>query len=379
MQSVLTVIVPVYNAEPYIEQCISSICKQNLDEMRIVIIDDGSTDKSSKICDDYALKDSRILVIHQNNMGKLNARKKGLELADSKYVTFVDADDWIDDGTYLTMLPYMNKNIDIIMFGKILEKGKRGREYYQSRYRHGFYQRNQIEIDIFPTMIWDTEKCQIGVPQSLCDKLFKTTLLKSVYKEMDELGRLNMAEDAVVLFPVFERANSLYIMKDNFYHYRQENTNVPEYIRSDHFFDDLYKWYKYLHRHLSFDTATEQLEYLYMKYVNQRKLVYGTSTFDLEYMFPFDKVPTKSRIIIWGAGNVGQTYYLQVNRINYCEIVAWVDNASNLYSKNVITGKHFFSMQLEYDFIIIAVNANNVVQEIKRELLLNNIPEHKIV
>ena len=91
----VSIIIPVYNLAPYIEECIQSIQKQSYENLEIIIIDDGSIDSSSEICDKIATNDTRIKVIHQNNSGVVMARKKGVELARGKYISFVDGDDWI--------------------------------------------------------------------------------------------------------------------------------------------------------------------------------------------------------------------------------------------------------------------------------------------
>ena len=93
------VIVPVYNVEQYLEKCILSILNQSYRDFELILIDDGSTDRSGEICDVYCSKDSRIKVIHQNNSGLSNARNKGIREATSDYLVFVDSDDWIDSNS----------------------------------------------------------------------------------------------------------------------------------------------------------------------------------------------------------------------------------------------------------------------------------------
>ena len=96
----ISVIVPVYNVEEFLPQCLDSILAQTLTELEIICIDDGSPDNSGKILDDYAKKDNRIIVIHQNNGGVSLARNTGIKNATGKYIGFVDPDDWIDKDFY---------------------------------------------------------------------------------------------------------------------------------------------------------------------------------------------------------------------------------------------------------------------------------------
>ena len=112
----ISVIVPVYNVENYLTQCIDSIIGQSYIDLEIILIDDGSTDSSGKICDEYALKDKRIKVIHQNNQGPSVARNRGLEEAEGDWISFIDSDDWIDREMYQKMMESLDKyKADIVL------------------------------------------------------------------------------------------------------------------------------------------------------------------------------------------------------------------------------------------------------------------------
>lgn len=92
----ISVIVPVYNVEEYLPKCIESILAQSFDDFELLLIDDGTPDRSGEICDEYAKKDFRITVVHQKNSGVTVARNKGLEIAQGDYAVFVDSDDWVE-------------------------------------------------------------------------------------------------------------------------------------------------------------------------------------------------------------------------------------------------------------------------------------------
>lgn len=103
--ALVSVIVPVYNVEKYIARCIESILSQTYENLELILVDDGSPDQSGSICDDYANKDSRILVIHQKNAGVSTARNVGIDRAKGKYLFFVDSDDWIEPNHVESLLP----------------------------------------------------------------------------------------------------------------------------------------------------------------------------------------------------------------------------------------------------------------------------------
>ena len=93
----VSIIIPIYGVELYLKQCIESVLSQTYQNLQIILVNDGSKDKCSEICDYYAIKDTRIQIIHKTNEGLVNARKSGLAIAKGEFVTFVDGDDWVGE------------------------------------------------------------------------------------------------------------------------------------------------------------------------------------------------------------------------------------------------------------------------------------------
>ena len=113
----VSVVVPVYNVERYLRQCVDSLLRQTLDDIEIILINDGSTDKSGCICDEYALKDKRIRVIHKTNEGLSVARNDGIDISTAPYIMFVDSDDWVEPE--FCEIPYniaMKSKAEIVLF-----------------------------------------------------------------------------------------------------------------------------------------------------------------------------------------------------------------------------------------------------------------------
>lgn len=122
MKNKISVIVPVYNLEKYLSRCLDSVCNQTYKNLEIILVDDGSTDNSSKICDDWAMKDSRIIVIHKENGGVSSARNVGINKATGDYIHFVDGDDWLELNCYEKIIE-VNDN-KTVMFNTYFVKSK---------------------------------------------------------------------------------------------------------------------------------------------------------------------------------------------------------------------------------------------------------------
>ncbi len=114
----LSIITPVYNVKTYIDRCIESILTQSYSHIELILIDDGSTDGSSAICDEWSKKDERIIVIHKSNGGVSSARNAGLEVVKGDYLTFVDPDDFLEQDTYLSNMEYLvaHQDVDILQY-----------------------------------------------------------------------------------------------------------------------------------------------------------------------------------------------------------------------------------------------------------------------
>lgn len=116
----ISVIVPIYNSEKYLEQCLTSLVKQTYSDLEIILVNDGSTDSSMNICEKFKKEDDRIILINKENQGLVRARKDGARKATGEYITFIDADDWIDADTYDNLREFKS---DIIAYGLVEEYG----------------------------------------------------------------------------------------------------------------------------------------------------------------------------------------------------------------------------------------------------------------
>lgn len=163
----ITVIIPVYNVEEYLRRCFESVIAQNYEKLEIIAVDDGSTDQSGKICDEYALKDNRIHIIHKENAGLGEARNSALDIMRGDYIFFVDSDDYIFPGIIKKLLKACEANeADIACCG--YQSGKK--TYYRDKKEHCF---SAVEA---------TERmfCNNGMDGNAVCKLYKAYLFRNI-------------------------------------------------------------------------------------------------------------------------------------------------------------------------------------------------------
>ena len=220
----LSVIVPVYNTEKYLRECIDSILAQTFTDFELILVNDGSTDGSGAICDEYTEKDPRIQVIHQENGGITVARKCGVRVARGEYVTFVDSDDWIEQEMYEAMLEYGGKiDPDAVICGMLLETATRILPS-QEIVKAGFYDKNRMQEELYPIMLFDFAHGTPAVNPSLCNKLFKKQLLGNIIEQVNDT--ITYGEDALCTYSGLMDADTIYIVDRNMYHYRNHSESV---------------------------------------------------------------------------------------------------------------------------------------------------------
>lgn len=206
----VSIIVPIYNAEKYIQQCLDSIQAQTYKNFEAILVDDGSPDKCGKICDDFSKKDHRFKVIHQKNGGVSSARQKGLERSSGEYTIHVDPDDWIDP----TMLEELiskaeTSNADMVICDYWIED-KLGVHYIQQ---------NLISTPNAKDVI-----NAILVENSLPGFLWNKLIRKNVCKEIDFSPKtLNISEDELFNVRVLSNNIKISYLPKAFYHYRKTN------------------------------------------------------------------------------------------------------------------------------------------------------------
>lgn len=228
-----SIIVPVYNCEKYLEQCIESVLEQKFSDYELILVDDGSTDSSGDICDKYSNKYCQVSVIHQINKGLFEARKSGVLLARGEYILSLDADDWFDENAFLSIYNILSKNTyDVLIFDfQRCHKNNRIQNNGNLLVLDKKYTRNEIINEaIFYEKI-----------NNLCNKVIKTTIYKSACKNLSM--RMINGEDLFVTLRVFNLSSKFFYLNKTLYNYRYNEYGSTMKIR-DTYFDDIEMLYK---------------------------------------------------------------------------------------------------------------------------------------
>lgn len=219
-----SIVVPIYNVEQYLEECIKSIVQQSYTNFELILVDDGSPDNCLEICNKYQKSDNRIRVIHKDNGGLVSARKAGIKVATGDYAVCVDSDDWIDKD-YLLSIHKVIKEYDpeIVCFNHT-EVTSNGNIEWRSPYREGYYTKQQIIDEIYPNLIYSENGKTF--PAAIWSKVYKIGLYRDEQLAVD--NQIKIGEDVACTVPCVAKANSIYILDHSLYHYRRNNISMTK-------------------------------------------------------------------------------------------------------------------------------------------------------
>lgn len=237
----VSIIVPVYNTEKYLKQCIDSITSQTLRDIEIIVVDDGSGEKCALLCDELALTDSRIKVIHKANAGSGFARNTGLEVASGEYVGFIDSDDYIKPEMYSYLYSAAaNNDADIAISGICFVGGNTFNQEGDYSEKHYFDKNTVFEgedlkellLGIVGALPQESEDSRYGV--SVCKNIFKRSLIcKENIRFCSE--RQFISEDTLFMVDFVKRAKKAVGIHGAFYCYRRNDASLSKSYKADRF------------------------------------------------------------------------------------------------------------------------------------------------
>lgn len=383
-KELVSVIVPVYNVKEYLEKCINSILNQTYENLEIIIVDDGSTDGSSDICDQFLEKDNRVFVIHKENGGVVSARQAGIDKAKGEYVIAIDSDDWIE----LIMISELytlavENDADIVSSGCYRESaGTYG--IVTDGIKEGIYNGDNKEF-LYRNMIWYGNSDKIGIIGSMATKLIRLSLLKKIHSKIT--NRICYSEDLIVIYGCFVHAETIVITHTVYYHYTMR-TGSAIFSVIPYYFRDINDNYLFLKNEFEDNAYREvlikQLDFLMVKWA-----LFGINYYlglnkkvSIPY-FDFDRniIEKNAKVILYSAGKVGQSYYKQICIDKLYTVVAWVDKKFLFYQEQGLNVSTIEVIKdLEYDYILLAFRQESLAESVKESLKAEyDIPEERFI
>lgn len=234
----VSVVVPIYNVERYLDRCISSIVNQTYRNLQIILVDDGSTDTCPMQCDEWAQRDERIKVIHKKNFGLGMARNTGIEHAVGKYVCFVDSDDYISkDAIALAQKNARDKHADVVLYGiTYVDQTGRIKKVCIPEAETEEYNESDVQERFLPALMGEDPRNgkSIGLPLSVCCMLFSRKLIMTAnWRFRSE--REVISEDNYAILELFRDVNRVAVLKQALYYYCDNNASLSRTYRPDRY------------------------------------------------------------------------------------------------------------------------------------------------
>ena len=379
----ISIIVPIYNQASYLAKCLHSLRKQTMQDIEVVLVDDGSTDESAKTCIKVIEMDARFHYFYQENGGPTAARNLGICHASAKYVTFLDGDDWVEPAWCQKLYDSaVNAKTELVICGHFRDQDGKAMPQH-SALAPRVYDREAVEQEIFPNLFHDDFEDDWTIYPYLWDKLFLREKLLPWMKAVDDDIRLG--EDACVTFSYLVSCKKISVIDDFLYHYVQHaNSGVRALMKLEH---DLphYRWmYHFVCKSWQGTTFDNMLRSQWRRYLLTTILLprmpfLWNDSDGRECWFPFFQVERASRVVIYGAGVFGTACRSLLQMSGYAKPVLWLDARAEALQKE---GLPVYSMgslsHASYDVVVVAILRSSTVRAVCRSLRTAGVPEEKI-
>lgn len=372
----ISVIVPIYMIDRYIGICIESIINQTYRNLEIILVDDGSEDRCSEICDLYAEKDRRIKVIHKQNGGLVSARKAGMQAATGDLIGYVDGDDRIGPGFYEAMYTAMyTSGADIVCAGHsrdLFDTSAR----FNNNVPTGLYEGTRLEW-LWERMISYGSYYRPGITTYLWNKLFKRELIEATQMRVD--NSISIGEDAAAVYPALLCSKSIYVTDNTAYHYRQREDSM---LKKSASYESEAVSLRALYRYM-FEWAKDKrygIKEQITDYVLSICIMRAGGRVPLRDMNAFGCDYKGKNVIIYSAGTFGQQLVNRLKEGNDCNVVGWIDDDYWEYRRCCLDVDPISNItKSEYDYVLIATVDRELAERIKKRLIDYGVSEKKVV
>ena len=373
----VSIIIPVYNAQDYIADCIESVRMQTYNNLEIILVNDGSTDDSLKICRNKEKKDSRIVVISKPNKGVVSARKKGIDIATGRYIMFVDSDDYVDRD-YVQSLLEVGLDCELVTSGIRINQQEIYDYIKQGRYVV------EPQSVIIKNMIYADDGVSRGIMSCMFAKRFNTEIAKEISKGLDET--IYYGEDGEFVYKYILKCKGVFVSKKCNYNYRTNDSSIT-HSRHDDFLINVNNLYLSLKKEFESNQFSSvlipQLEKWIFEHIRMSPMQMGFSenNVPIRFVFNLDEKFLNSNVVIYGAGEVGRNYIRQIKKQNLFRSFLWID--SNYQDKKLFMGEKVKSpselYEYNFDYILLAINNEKTRIQIRNSLIEMGIDKERII
>ncbi len=365
----LSVMVPVYNVESFIRRTLDSLMAQTYRNLEIIIVDDGSTDKSGQICDECAQLDPRIIVIHKKNGGIVSARKAAVREATGDYIINCDSDDWIEQDAYEHVMEIVRKyHPDMVAFGMTKEYDG-FTEKYPLEFSEGYYKAEEF-WSVFNHSVDANLFFKQPLDMSQCNKAVRTELLKR--QELNCSEKLKKNVDDAVIWPCLLEMKDIYISSGCWYHYCVRKTSIL--WKSD---ERDYERYLTLAKTLLIAVKENNnghkvsKEFVLYKLFHHLILDVPERMFQKEKCLIYPQMLPGCKVVVYGKGVFANRMMTCIREMDYCRIVENIDSGDVERLKSINADS--------YDYIVVALFNAGIVESVLNTLKEYDIPEDKIL
>ena len=380
----ISIVVPIYNMDSYLYQCVQSIINQSMMDIEIILVNDASTDSSLHICEYFRKNDNRVIIINKKiNEGLVSARKTGVQHSTGNYVMYVDADDWISvhylERVYNLVTKY---NIEAV-FPSHIREFLGNKKIINNKLKSGFYDTKKIQTLILPNMLSYDKFFSHGITSYSWGKLFLREKLLEFQSRIPE--DIMMGEDAALTFSILPKLNSIYITDLAGYYYRQRPGSmvkeVDEYEIEANKLSSLFQFLKksFIDYPLEYKFEEQLANYVYALSLMRIGSQSPKRDNSISQILSHQNFKKNLKLCLYSSGTFGQNIFKNIKQSNFYNIVGWVDED---YIESQMCGLDVSSVDeienIEFDYVFIAALDPVWIQEATEKLISLDVPKKRI-
>lgn len=318
----ISIVVPVYNVSRYLDECVKSLINQTYSNIEIILVNDGSTDRSGEICDELKKIDNRVKVVHKKNEGLGFARNTGLEYVRGKYVTFIDSDDYADNDLIENLYYAIKKNKADTCIGGFKRVDDLGNVLYKETYVSRVYNNNECISELLLHMLGSSPEKSDAIRMSVWNVLYSSDIIKTHDLKFPS-ERVYISEDLIFDLDYYQYSKKCILIESISYNYRVNQNSLTQTYKKDKFekyeflYNEVYKkimndnlpnefiirlqrqFFVNLREGIKQETLNNKKEIIKNRVNNIRNIITGDTVREILESYPINRLPIKQRVFLY--------------------------------------------------------------------------------